>query len=90
MIGRLVHVDDDPAHAKGRRRGKNESVGKRWRRRRRRKNVFVGQGHALPLGDHVSHVLSGGGKTGRSAHGHRIGWRRWPEAVAASEPRRRR
>lgn len=52
--------------------------------------MFAGQRHGLPLSDHLCDVPPGGGKTGGSAHGHRIarGWR--PEAAPTPQRRRRR
>lgn len=72
---RLVHVHDDSAHVAT---------------RRCHRDVFVGQGHALPLGYNFRGVSPGGGKTCGSAYGHGITGRRWPEAAASDVRRRRR
>lgn len=72
-----MHVHHDSAHVVARRQ-----------RRRYRGDVFVRQGHSLPLGDNFRGVPSGCRKTGGSAYGHGITGR-WRPQAAASDVRRR-
>lgn len=75
----MVHVHDHAARV--------NVTGQLQGRLLRRRDAFVGQGHALPPGHDLGRAAPGGREAGGPADGHRVARRRWPEAAAPDHVR---